>query len=175
MTIGDYDIEEEDLIIVKPIGIGGEVGAIAKGLADPTKKGPVRFSTAIEGPDYLYVGDGINLFGPCKNNKCIAYNKEVCSIFGFGTFDFAKDLDPDSDKCPKCPVCECSLVKLETCGFKNCNYSYVGNKIDNNNKIIPVNYINRISEPNKLDYFQIGKNGEYKSIWIKLEITAKPL
>ena len=175
MTIGYYEIEEGNVIFGDKIPIGGEVGAIAKGLADPTKKGPVRFPITTEGPDYLSVGNGINLFGPCKNKKCIAYNKEVCSIFGFGAFDFAKDLKPDSDKCPKCPVCECSLVKLETCGFKNCNYSYVGNKIDNNNKIIPVNYSNRISELNKLDYFQIGKSGEYKSIWIKLEITAKPL
>ena len=183
MTIGDYGIKEEAKIVVKVVGPdrGGEVGAMAKGLADPTKKGPTRFSTTTEGPDYLSVGNGINLFGICRNkNKdingtCIAYNKEVCSNFGFGTFNLIKDLEPDNEKCPKCPKCEFPLLKLETGGFMNCNYSYIGTKIDNNNKIMPVNYSNWISEPNKLDYFQIGKNGEYKNIWIKLEITAKPL
>ena len=173
-TIEYYGIEEDDVIASNARSIGGEVGNAAKGLADPTKKGPVRYQTTTDGPDYLTVSDGINLFGPCKNKHCIAYNKEVCSMFGFGTFDLIKDLDPDNEKCPKCPSCEFPLIKLETCGFMNCRYTYIGSKIDDNekSKLVPVNYSNSISEAHKLDYFEAGKSGEYKSLWTELKITA---
>lgn len=176
-TIEDYGIEEDDVIIAKKLSKGGEVGNAAKGLADPTKKGPVRYQTTTDGPDYLTVSNGINLFGPCKNKHCIAYNKEVCSMFGFGTFDLIKDLDPDNEKCPKCPSCEFPLIKLETCGFMNCRYTYIGTKIDDKDKskLIPVNYSNSISEAHKLDYFEAGKSGEYKSLWTELKITANHL
>jgi hypothetical protein len=175
-TIEYYRIKEDDIIKCIDVDniIGGEVGNAAKGLADPTKKGPVRYQTTTDGPDYLTVSNGINLFGPCKNKHCIAYNKEVCSMFGFGTFDLIKDLDPDNENCPKCPSCEFPLIKLETCGFKKCKYSYIGTKIDDKekSKLVPVNYSNSISEAHKLDYFEAGKSGEYKSLWTELKITA---
>ena len=95
----------------------------------------------------MIVKNGINLFGNCKNKKCIAFNKEVC---------------------------ECPLVKLETCGFRKCRYSYIGTKIENQ-KFIPVNYNNSISEDHMLDYFEAGANGKNKSLWVNLKITANPL
>lgn len=178
-TIEYYRIKENDIINCIDITnvIGGEVGNAVKGLADPTKKGPVRYKTTTDGPDYLAVGVGINLFGPCKNKNCIAYNKEVSSKFGFGTFDLIKDLDPDNEKCPKCPSCEFPLIKLETCGFMKCKYSYIGTKIDDKDKykLIPVNYSNSISKAHELDYFETGKSGENKSLWTELKITANPL
>ena len=88
-----------------------------KVFTDPTKIGPVRFSTTTEGPDNLIVKKGINFFGKCVNKKCIAFNKEVSSPFGFGTFDLIKDLDANNENCPKCPSCEIPILKLETCGF----------------------------------------------------------
>ena len=174
-TIEYYGIEEEDIIIANQRVLGGEVGSVAKGLADPTKKGPVKWPTSKEGPDYLIVKNGINLFGNCKNKKCIAFNKEVCSPFGFGTFDLIEDLDAVNEKCPHCPACEFPLVKLETCGFKKCRYSYIGTKIENKSNLVPVNYNGSISEDHKIDYFKAGKNGENKSLWIELKITANPL
>jgi hypothetical protein len=172
--IKDYEIEEGDTIIATDKVIGGEIGSIAKGFTDPTKVGPVRYATTTEGPDYLIVEGGINLFGICINKNCIAYKKEVSSPFGFGTFDLMKDLDPDSEKCPKCPSCEIPLLKLETCGFMLCKYKYNGKKIEND-KLDSVNYEKAISEPDKVDYFDAGKNGENKSLWIELKITAYPL
>jgi hypothetical protein len=172
--IKDYDIEDDDLIIAKSKVIGGEVGSTVKGFTDPTKVGPIRYATTTEGPDYLIVEGGINLFGICINKNCIAYKKEVSSPFGFGTFDLMKDLDPDSEKCPKCPSCEIPLLKLETCGFMLCKYKYNGKKIEND-KFDSVNYEKTISEPDKVDYFDAGKNGENKSLWIELKITAYPL
>ena len=172
--IKDYFIEDFDIIYSNMRAIGGEVGSAAKGFTDPTKVGPVRYATTTEGPDYLTVKKGINLFGNCVNKNCIAYNKEVSSPFGFGTFDLIKDFDANSVKCPKCPSCEIPLLKLETCGFMLCRYTYNGRKIEND-KLVPVNYEKTISEPHKLDYFDAGKNGENKSLWIDLKITAYPL
>ena len=108
--IVDYGIEDEDLIIENNEYKGGEVGSSIKGFTDPKKVGPIRYSIITDGPDYLTVKDGINLFGNCKNRNCIAYNKEVCSPFGFGTFDLIKDLVPENEKCPKCPACELPLL-----------------------------------------------------------------
>ena len=173
-TIEYYNIEDGDTIVFNNQHQGGEVGSQAKELADPTKKGPVKYSTISDGPFYLNVDDGLNLFGPCNNKKCIAYNKEVCSTFGFGTFDLIKDLG-DNEKCPRCPACEFPLLKLETCGFKKCKYNYIGTKIENKTKLIPVNYFNSISEDDKLDYFQTESNEKNKIMWIELKISANPL
>ena len=101
--IEDYGIEDDDIIIAAQRHVGGEVGSAAKGFTDPTKVGPIRYATTTEGPDYLTVKKGINLFGNCVNKNCIAYKKEVSCPIGFCTFDLIKDLDPDSEKCPKCP------------------------------------------------------------------------
>ena len=114
--------------------IGGEVGSAAKGIADPTKKKPVEWPTSRDGPFYLTVKKGINLFGFCLNQDCIAYQKEVCSPFGFGTFDLIEDLEKDNKKCPKCPVCEYLLLKLESAGFLKCKYKYVGKKYEKDEK-----------------------------------------
>lgn len=170
----DYGIKDGDKIVSNERSRGGEVGSFAKGFTDPTKVGPVRYATTTDGPDYLIVGKGINFFGNCVNKKCIAYNKEVSSPFGFGTFDLMKDLTPDNEKCPKCPSCEIPLLNLETCGFMLCKYKYDGKKIEND-KVVPVHYEKTISEPHKLDYFDAGKKGENKSLWIELKISAYSL
>ena len=172
--IKDYDIEDGDIIYVSLKNLGGEVGSCAKGFTDPTKVGPIRYATTTEGPDYLTVEKGINFFGNCINKNCIAHNKEVCSPFGFGTFDLMKDFDSKNEKCPKCPACEIPLLKLDTCGFMMCRYKYIGQKIENG-KNVPVNYENSISDPDDLDYFDAGKNGENKSVWIDLKISAYSL
>lgn len=55
-----------------------------------------------------------------------------------------------------------------------CRYIYNGIKFENDQPV-SVNYEKTISEPHKLDYFDAGKKGENKSVWIKLKITAYPL
>ena len=147
---------------------------MAKMLADPEKKGPVKWKTTYYGPDYLIVRKGINLFGYCLNKNCIAYKKEVCHPFGIGTFDLIQDLNSKSNKCPKCPACEYLLLELETCGFMKCKYHYIGKKYENG-KIKELNYTNIISEDHILDYFEAGSNGKNKSLFVELKITASNL
>ena len=172
--IEDYGIKNGDTISFFEIrNIGGEVGSLKKGFTNPRKIGPIRYSTVPDGPDYRSTKDGLNLFGYCKNKNCIAYKKKVCSLFGFGKFDLIKDLDQDSENCPKCPACESSLLKLETCGFMNCKYKYVGIKVVNEERIT-VNYENSIYIPDKLDYFDAGKDWGNFDMWIELKISADP-
>ena len=109
-----------------------------------------------------------------RNRNCIAYNKEVFSPFGFGTFDLIEDLNENNEKCPKCPSCELPLLKLETCGFMKCRFKYIGIKVENG-KNVDVNYENSISEPDKLDYFDAGKDWGNKSLWMELKISAYSL
>ena len=169
--IEDYHIYNGNTIWSVIESIGGEVGSLKKGFTDPKKVGPIRYSTLADGPHFLIVKEGINLFGICKNKNCIAFKKEVCSPFGFGTFDLINDLEQDNEKCPKCPACEHSLLKLETCGFMNCKFKYVGIKVENG-KYVDVNYENSIYEPDKLDYFDGGKDWGNKDMWIQLKISA---
>ena len=173
-TLKDLGIEDEDKIVVNSEVRGGEVGSMAKMLADPEKKGPVKWKTTYDGPDYLIVRKGINLFGYCQNKNCIAYKKEVCHPFGIGTFDLIQDLNTTSNKCPKCPACEYLLLELETCGFMKCKYHYIGKKYENG-KIKELNYSNIISEDHILDYFEAGSNGKNKSLFVELKITASNL
>ena len=173
-TLKDLGIEDEDKIVVNSEVRGGEVGSMAKMLADPEKKGPVKWKTTYDGPDYLIVRKGINLFGNCQNKNCIAYKKEVCHPFGIGTFDLIQDLNTTSNKCPKCPACEYLLLELETCGFMKCKYHYIGKKYENG-KIKELNYSNIISEDHILDYFEAGSNGKNKSLFVELKITASNL
>ena len=167
----DYGIKNGETINYIGIFTAGEVGSLMKGFTNPKKIGPIRYSTIKDGPNYLIPENGINLFGNCKNKNCIAYKKEVCSPFGFGTFDLINDLDQDNEKCPKCPACESSLLNLETCGFMNCRFKYVGIKVENG-KNVDVNYENSIFEPNELDYFDAGKDWGNKDMWIELKISA---
>ena len=82
----DYKIEDGDELICVFRNIGWEVGSYTKGFTAPTKVIPDRYAITTDGPDYLIVEKGINFFCNCVNKKCIGYNKELSSPFGFGIF-----------------------------------------------------------------------------------------
>ena len=146
-----------------------------KKIADPTKKAPVEWPTTKDGPFYLTVKNGINIFGFCLNQDCQAYKKEVCSPFGYGTFDLIEDLNSKSKKCPKCPACEYLLLEVESCGFMNCEYHYVGKKYENK-KLVDVDFRKKTKGGYKaIDYIDPGKKGKNKSTWVELKIIAKKL
>ena len=177
LTFGENGIiNNSTIFVVNAEGMrGGEVGSCVKSIADPTKKAPVEWPTSKDGPFYLTVKNGINIFGFCQNKECQAYKKEVCSPFGYGTFDLIEDLSSKSKKCPKCPACECLLLEIESCGFMNCEYYYIGKKYENK-KLIDVNFSKKTKGGYKaLDYIDPGKKGENKSTWVELLIKAKEL
>ena len=149
---------------------GGEFGGSGKAcdFVDPTKVSPNGIKLSSDGPFYRTVTKGINLFGICKNKKCLAYRKEVIHRFGFGSFN----LNDENDDVV-CPVCEC-LLPIDTCGFLNCKYSYIGKKFEND-KIEKVEYSNVNYKTDEIDYFLKGKNNENKSKWIELKIIASKI
>lgn len=174
-TFEEMGINEDYHMTLIGVFLGGEVGSSAKTIADPEKKPPVEWPTVTEGPSYLTVKNGINLFGICHNEKCLANEKEVCSPFGFGTFDLIEDLTYKSNKCPKCPLCEHKILELETCGFMNCKYEYKWVKWENS-EFKKVNFNKTTKGGYKaLDYILPGNNGENKSKWIELKISATSL
>ncbi len=173
-TVEELGIKDRGVIQFSKMYRGGEVGSAVKMMTDPEKKGPVKWKTTYDGPDYLIVKKGINLFGFCQNKNCIAYKKEVCHPFGLGTFDLIQDLSSKSDKCPKCPACEYLLLELETCGFMKCKYHYEGMKIEKG-QFKKLDYSNSISEEHTIDYFEAGKNDENKSLFYELKIEASDL
>ena len=163
------------IILLRSRLTGGEVGSCVKQIADPTKKAPVEWPTTKDGPFYLTVKNGINIFGFCLNQDCQAYKKEVCSPFGYGTFDLIEDLSSKSKKCPKCPACEYLLLEVESCGFMNCEYHYVGKKYENK-KLVDVDFRKKTKGGYKaIDYIDPGKKGKNKSTWVELKIIAKKL
>ena len=174
-TLSDYHIRNDSIIRITLKNMGGEVGSCVKQLADPTKKAPVEWPTTHDGPFYLIVKNGINIFGFCQNKECEAYKKEVCSPFGYGEFDLIEDLTSKSKKCPKCPACEYYLLEIESCGFMNCEYHYEGKKYENK-ELIDVDFRKKTTGGYKaLDYIDPGKKGENKSTWVELKISATKL
>ena len=177
LTLAQHGMTQGSVIylIHKHSLMGGEVGSCAKSIADPTKKAPVEWPTTEDGPFYLTVKNGINIFGFCQNQDCQAYKKEVCSPFGYGTFDLIEDLNSKSKKCPKCPACEYLLLEVESCGFMNCEYHYVGKKYENK-KLVDVDFRKKTKGGYKaIDYIDPGKKGKNKSTWVELRIIAKKL
>ena len=175
LTLSDYKIWKDCTIQIMLNIQGGEVGSCVKQLADPTKKAPVEWPTTHDGPFYLIVKNGINIFGFCQNKECEAYKKEVCSPFGYGEFDLIEDLTSKSKKCPKCPACEYYLLEIESCGFMNCEYHYEGKKYENN-ELIDVDFRKKTTGGYKaIDYIDPGKKGENKSTWVELKISATKL
>ena len=71
-------------------------------------------------------------------------------------------------------ACEFLLLEVETCGFMKCKYHYIGKKFEND-KIKKLDYSNIISEDHIIDYFEAGRNGENKSLFVELKITASNL
>ena len=176
LTLAQHGMTQNSVIFLVNNDVkGGEVGSCAKSIADPTKKAPVEWPTTEDGPFYLTVKNGINIFWFCQNQDCQAYKKEVCSPFGYGTFDLIEDLNSKSKKCPKCPACEYLLLEVESCGFMNCEYHYVGKKYENK-KLVDVDFRKKIKGGYKaIDYIDPGKKGKNKSTWVELRIIAKKL
>ena len=168
VMLSDLEIEDYDCITVNETVRGGETGCATK-FSDPEKQGPVEIDTVTEGPDYLIVCDGLNLFGNCLHKGCVAYNKEVSHQFGFGTYNAIND--PQTDKRPICPMCEDAITPI-TAGFMNCRYQFIGTKFEKGD-IKSVNYKNETHGNKHIHYLKTDSKN--MSIWVELEITAKKL
>jgi len=168
-TLEAYNIKREFKLYLILRLRGGEFNLTPKGFTDPEKTSPIQKKVKKTGPFYRALKDGINIFGVCEIKNCLAKGKQVIYNFGYGTFDLFHEKEGEI---PICPACENPLRKIDTCGFLNCEYYYIGKKYENG-RIENVVYNDMTKNKDLIDYFKPGKNDENKSMWLELKITAK--
>ena len=76
-------------------------------------------------PKWISVNQGLNLFGICKNGKCIAHNKEVVFKVGINK-KYNLQENVLNTKCPKCN----RIIVPKTLGLLDCDYQFVRDKIE---------------------------------------------
>ena len=77
----------------------------------------------------LLNGELLNIFGICQNDQCKAFNEEVIHMVGI---DLKFNLNENIENI-KCPICE-EIIMPKTCGFWNCEYQFIGDKIEKGKK-----------------------------------------
>ena len=140
-----------------------------KRLAEDQKISPKKIKLNKNGTSNRKVTNGINFYGICKNEKCQEYSKEVVYQFGYGDFD--SRFNSDNIVCPSCK----NIFPIEACGFLYCKYSFIIGKKNGNDKIEKVEYSNKNTKNDVVDYFDKSENDVNKSKWFELKIKANKL
>ena len=110
---------------------------------------------------------GINIFGICKNEKCVNYNKKTISNFRKDSIDMIKE--KPNIKCERCN----EIIIPKTLGFYMCKYHIFGKKIKKGN-IIPFDMGYReIKDSEHYDYFDELENGQIMFTKLYIEIKNK--
>ena len=120
----------------------------------------LKFSSSA--PKWRSVIKGLNLFGICKNEKCIAYNKEVVFKVGINK----KYNLQENVLNIKCPMCD-GIIIPKTCGFWNCEYQFIGDKIEGG-ALKHVDTKCKETEGNNFEYFNPYENDSV--LWTDLTI-----
>ena len=116
-------------------------------------------------PSYRIVMQGINIYGICKNKKCIAYKKEV--IFPLSN---KKRLDLIEEKYDlECPECG-NIINPKTVGFYLCNYKIKGVKFQDDKKE-HFEFEGQAPKKDCIQYFNPDKNGETTIVELIIEVT----
>ena len=119
-----------------------------------------------DAPIWRGVKQGLNIFGICKNKKCEAYNKEVIfteGYYGILNKEFKINEQIENIKCPLCY----KIIIPQTCGFWDCEYQFVGNKIEDGEKKY-IDTESKETEGNNFEYFNPYENGSV--MWTDLTI-----
>ena len=115
-------------------------------------------------PDYRTVTKGINIYGICKGNNCIAYKKEVVvPQKKKKKFDLIKE--KDNLECPECK----GVVIPKTLGFHLCKYKISG-KVFINGMVDPFEIKGKAENKNSVQYFNPDENGEIMVVELKIEV-----
>ena len=108
-------------------------------------------------------GKGINIYGYCKSNGCIAYNQEVVVHINKKYFDL---LIEKNDL--KCPICK-NIIIPNTVGFLQCEYKVKGRKKKNYEEF---NFKEIADNPGKIKYYNSKENinGKEEMVELNFEI-----
>ena len=155
--------DEEEMAISVTTNVRGGVE-----FCDLSNKKYEHHSLSSDGPSYRTTGRGINIYGDCTGNGCIAHGKEVIVPIEKDHFDLIKE--KFDVKCPECK----NIVKPKTIGFRQCEYKITGKKYDNvNNKAEPFNYEDKADKSGTIKYYNPNKeaNGMTLMLELKVEVT----
>ena len=153
---------------------GGKVTLIRK--RDVHYSGPITFTDVSknnilnrgfspDAPDYRTIHKGINIYGICKTEKCIACQQKVIS-------NYIKDkIDMTNEKFNfTCPMCK-GIIQPKTVGFYLCQYHIYGQKIEGDRLVKFDNGYFEAKDPDHSNYFDEAENGETTFIQLIFEVT----
>ena len=115
-------------------------------------------------PIWRNVSQGINIFGNCKCENCIANEQEVIvPLENMSRIDLIREKEN-----LKCPMCK-GLIEPKTVGFFLCEYNVRGKNFENG-IIKPFEFKGIASSNNSFKYYDPVKNGETIVIELIIEI-----
>ena len=166
----EYNFDLEQLSIIK-----GGADAYDFMFIDPSNSNIKELKESKNAPEWRVISEGLNIFGICGNNKCKAHNKEVI----FRTLKDRSSLPEEGLRfnmieniCKiKCPICN-KIFRPKTCGFYNCEYQFIGIKIENG-EVESYNSNQRKTNKNKFEYFEPKGKNEVR--WAELKIYVLPI
>ena len=119
-------------------------------------------------PIWRKVSKGLNIFGICNNSKCKAWKKEV--VYTNKLEEKLIFILNNEILNIKCPICS-KIIKPKTCGFWECEYQFVGNKIVEG-EVKLFDSKTRETNGGDFEYFDAFENGETQ--WVELTIYVLP-
>ncbi len=121
-----------------------------------------------DAPEWRGCIDGLNIEGLCLNKTCKAYGKQIICPIGMGKIiDLVQDIHQ-----VKCPICSKNVEPI-TCGFTNCQYTWLGMKKDEKGDWVRVRSNIWWSIEGEYRYFDPTENGSCE--WRQLKILTKPI
>ena len=158
-TLNDYNIQEESTLhlILRLRGGGLPINFVN---ADKGVIQNLEFSDSA--PEWREVTEGLNLFGICKNKNCRAFDEEVVHKVGINQkFNIQNEVLNI-----KSPICKGNIAP-KTCGFWECEYQFVGDKIEEG-KLKHIDTKSKETKGDNFEYFDPYDNDS--SLWTNLDI-----
>ena len=160
-TLADYNIQAESRLelILRLRGGGFPINFV------DVEKGITKYlDFSDSAPKWRYADKGLNIFGICKKDNCVAFNKEVVFYAGINLkFNLQQNIVNI-----KCPICD-GIIIPKTCGFWQCKYKFEGDKIEKG-ELKHINTKYKETNGDKFEYLDPLDNNSV--IWTNLDIYA---
>jgi ubiquitin len=164
-NLADYNIQKESTLhLVLRLRGGGGGYPCQSNFVDLSKNQFSDHNFSKKAPDWRRCSAGLNIEGICTNSACKAFNNQVICMTEKPVFDLICDLDKIT-----CPMCRKNIKPL-TCGFTNCEYTWAGTKVEND-QLVKFRHQKWTSIYDQYRYFDPQKSGTVK--WTQLKIMTK--
>jgi len=168
-TLEEYHGLEPDAIVhlvLRLRGGGGGPPQVGVEFADVSNTDSLkRKDWSKSAPRWRMARPGLCLDGVCQNEKCPANGKHVIMNHGYCEFDLIED----RHTC-KCPICYKQVIPT-TCGFNNCQWKWVGRKIEHQTqRPVTIRADWKVAD-DAYHYFEETKSGTVN--WLRLKIMTE--